>query len=162
MHDSMKKIPLTKNKSALVDDKDYEYLNQWKWFYHYGYARRSQYMGGGAKNRKYKMIHMHRVIMQCPEGLQVDTLDNRRNNLRIVTLSENAKNHKKFSNNTSGHTGISYFKHCDRYMAYIGNRGKLINLGYYKDLNEAIDIRKKAERRLFSNFSREAGGLYPR
>jgi hypothetical protein len=163
----MHEIPLTRTTFALVDDEDFSYINQWKWFNHYGYARRSKYRGGGAKNRKYKVIHMHRLIMQCPEGLQVDhingdTLDNRRNNLRIVTASDNAKNRGGSSNNTSGHTGVSYFKHCNRYMAYIGNKGKIINLGYYKDINEAISVRREAEKIYFGIFARRDGGLYPR
>jgi len=59
----MKEIKLTKGQVALVDDEDFEYLNQWKWFAH---VRRDRYYAARSdwSNRpKSKTISMHRVIL---------------------------------------------------------------------------------------------------
>ena len=85
-------ISLTQGKVVIVDDEDFEWLNQWKWLYNGGYAIRSV---GPYKNRKH--IRMHRLIMDTPDHLEVDhinwdKLDNRRSNLRNVTRSENQRN----------------------------------------------------------------------
>ncbi len=64
----MKEIKLTQGKVALVDDEDYEYLNQWKWnpirsHKNYYAARGGLYFGDQKKT-----ISMHRVIMDTPPG----------------------------------------------------------------------------------------------
>ena len=100
-----KRILLTKNKVAIVDDEDYEWLNQWKWKYHkdnYGY-----------RTVKYnKSIFMHRIINKTPDGLFTDHinregLDNRKCNLRTVTRNQNIFNSKPRKNNTSGYKGVT-------------------------------------------------------
>jgi hypothetical protein len=57
-------IPLTRGKAALVDDADYEYLNQFKWHCNTGYAYRSLLRG----NRGH--IAMHRELMGDPQGME--------------------------------------------------------------------------------------------
>jgi hypothetical protein len=61
----MKKLKLSQGKVALVDDEDYEWLNQWKWFAHKDcntyYAGRSEKINGSRKQ-----IWMHRAIMNTP------------------------------------------------------------------------------------------------
>lgn len=94
----MKIIPLSQRDShkrgltwfTLVDDEDFEYLNQFKWQFTGGYATRY--------NRKEKKgILMHREIMDTPKELVVDHIDrdklnNQKINLRNCTNSDNAKN----------------------------------------------------------------------
>lgn len=112
----MKIILLTQGRSALVDDEDYERLTTLKWQWdkgngerarnnpdHIGYAGRQIRTGppiDGKRQRKKQW--MHRIIMNCPRGLLVDHingngLDNRKENLRIVTVTvnnNNAKSHR--------------------------------------------------------------------
>lgn len=92
----MKEIKLTKGFSTLVDDEDYDYLMQWKWF-----ARKSKnkyYASRSIRiNKKQFMIQMARVIMNTPNGMEPDhynhnTLDNQRSNLLNCTHQENCKN----------------------------------------------------------------------
>src|SRR4051812_32510094 len=106
----MAKIRLAGGHITEVDDADFEWLNQWKWHLSTsGYATRTQYIkGSGRKNQKNIIIRMHRLIMNCPEGLFVDhingnKLNNRRANLRLATQTDNHQNRGKQNNNTSGY-----------------------------------------------------------
>lgn len=74
--------------------------------------------------------------------------DNRIVNLRAVTSSENSKNSKIRSTNTSGITGVSWCKNSNKWMVQISDNKKQINLGRFSDKFEAICARKSAENRL--------------
>lgn len=97
----------------------------------------------------------HRILWvfhygPIPPGMQIDHIDhdrsnNRIENLRLVTHSENQRNLSRFKNNTSGHAGIRWSKEKNKWRTRIHNRNKEIHLGYYNDLDEAIEIRRKAE-----------------
>ena len=87
---------------------------------------------------------------EIPDGLHIDHInhirtDNRIENLRLVTNSENHKN-RKLEKNSSGHTGICWKKANKNWEVYINSNGERIYLGVYKDLNDAILVRKKAEK----------------
>src|ERR1700757_2583296 len=92
----MKTLPLTQGRVALVDDEDYDWLNQWKWSYsNHGYARRGERLFSGS----YKTVHilMHRAIMHAPDGVEVDhinhdSLDNQKVNLRLASHKQNSHN----------------------------------------------------------------------
>lgn len=139
-----KKIKLTQGKYAIVDNDDFDKLNQWKWWVDYrGYAVRDV---GGRKNKK--RILMHRLINNTPKGLSTDhinrnKLDNRRKNLRTVNQSQNLFNTGLPKNNTSGYKGIQWYK--NRWVARIKVGYKSIYLGRYIKLQHAIKARKEAE-----------------
>lgn len=148
----MKKIKLNKisnqsgiNRYALVDDRDFLFLNQWNWTFRDGYAFRIV-----QKNNISKGIFMHRLINQTPDGLETDhinrnRLDNRRSNLRSVTHRQNNLNRGIASNNTSGKVGVSWSLTKRKWRAYITTNAKQIFLGYFDDINKAISARTKAE-----------------
>ena len=88
----MKEIILSKGDKTIVDDSDYEYLSQWKWYLSKGYA---------ISNDKRKK--MHRLVMNAKDREIVDHIDgnrlnNTRSNLRIVDKSGNAHNQQKRNN----------------------------------------------------------------
>ena len=104
--------------------------NQW-------YAHRSEWMGA-----KYKTVLMHRVIMDAPKGMDVDHingngLDNRKENLRICTRSQNLHNSKKPSTNTSGYKGVIWNKQCRKWQAKIHTSGKTRHLGLFVGILDA-------------------------
>ena len=75
----MKKIKLTQGKYALVDDRDFDYLNQWKWYARDGYSgfyavRRVQKKQGEI-DEKSSHIRMHNLILKPKEGLEVDHIN---------------------------------------------------------------------------------------
>lgn len=141
--DAMKEIKLTLGQIALVDDEDFEYLNQWKWCAHLVYGslyyavRRLHGVEVGLGNNRI-MVRMHRVIMNPPPGLVIDHinhngLDNRRVNLRICTRRENHQNmvHK----NRTGFVGV--YKNYNKYYSLIRIKGKRYNLGSFNTPEEA-------------------------
>jgi hypothetical protein len=83
-----------------------------------------------------KKVHLHLRILNPPEGFQVDhmnrdKLDNRRENIRIVTPSENSRNCKLRADNSSGHTGVCYEKSACRWIAHWRNEdGKRVKRSF--------------------------------
>ena len=94
---------------------------------------------------------LHRYILNPPNGMTIDhinrnPLDNRKCNLRICTQFINNQNQ---SHNTSGKVGVSYCKKDYKYKAYIKVNGKQINLGYYKNFDDAVKARIEGEKKYF-------------
>jgi AP2 domain. len=96
----MKEVPLTRNKTALIDDDMYAYLTQWKWLYleprpgGSGYAARAVYH---PITKRQKFIMMQNIVLPPPEGLRIDHIDldslnNQKDNLRICTRRDNSRN----------------------------------------------------------------------
>lgn len=140
----MKKIKLTQGKYVIVDNLDFEYLNQWKWYFSSsGYAMRKPYIrGSGHKHQKGESIQMHRLITNAPKEMWVDhinhdKLDNQKLNLRVVTPKQNAANSKLPITNKSGFKGVSWHSQTKKWIAWIRNNNKNIYLGTYKIKKEA-------------------------
>lgn len=154
----MKKIPLTQGKVALVDDCDYEYLSQWKW---YADKRRNTFSAtrNTYKDGKRTTIRMHRIItgkMGFQKQNQVDHinrngLDNRRHNLREVSNKQNSENQGVRKNNTSGYKGVGWHKSTQKWRAYIKHDGQNIHLGLFDNIKDAIKARKEAEQNYFTH-----------
>lgn len=102
------------------------------------------------------IIYMHRLILNATDKKIVidhkchDTLDNRKEYLRITDCHHNTMNELVAKNNTSGTTGVSYENGLWR--AYISYKGKTIHLGGYKNKDDAIEARKKGEDKYFGEF----------
>ena len=146
----MKQIKLTKGRVALVDDRDFSWLNQWKWCISNGYAARSIYMGGGRKNPKNKVIYIHRLVNKTLDGFETDhinrnKLDNRRCNLRTADRSLNTRNHPLRISSKSGYKGIDFYKRVKKWRVRISINKKTISLGYFGNIKDAVKARKQGE-----------------
>jgi hypothetical protein len=149
----MKKIPLTQGQFAIVDDEDFEYLSQFKW-----YAQKSRKAGMyyakrhiTMKNSRRAHLPMQNVIMNVPIGVPVDHIDhdglnNTRENLRVCTSAENIANRSKQCNNTSGYKGVYPMgrKWAAKAVKY---------LGAFKTLEEAARAYDRAARQLYGEFA---------
>ena len=98
---------------------------------------------------KRKIKYLHSMIMGTYGGFHTDhingnTLDNRRENLRVCSHAENSHNRCKPKSITSGFKGVTWHKHAKSWMAYITHEGKKRYLGYYKIKEEAARVRDKA------------------
>jgi hypothetical protein len=135
----MKRLPLTKGKFAVVDDEDYDWLNQWKW----SYTRANSGTSGGyairsvTKNGKGKIILMHRFILNAPPHLQVDHADgdglnNRRSNIRLATASQQMANRNR-PKNSRPFRGVRWVEEKKRWRAEITANSKVRHIGYFDD-----------------------------
>jgi hypothetical protein len=157
---NMKKIDISTTKYpntfAIVDDEDFEYLNQFRWHCSQGYAYRRFYY----KNKKSKIIGMHRFIMKAPKDKLVDhinmnPLDNRKSNLRICGKRENSINGKIKSNNTSGYKGVhKNTKSKTKWRVNLKHNGKQICVGYFNDKIEAAKAYNKKALELYGEYAR--------
>jgi hypothetical protein len=82
--------------------------------------------------------------------------DNRLENLREATPSQNSMNAREGSNSSTGIRGVSVDRRSGKYLARIRANGKNVNLGYYADVTDARDAREKAEIKFFGEFRRVA------
>lgn len=78
--------------------------------------------------------------------------DNRKSELRATNFSNNTANSGLMSNNTSGHTGVSFRETSQTWRARIWKNKKTYCLGDFKTKEEAIQARINAEKELFGDF----------
>jgi len=83
-----------------------------------------------------------------------DTLDNRRNNLRVTNMSGNAKNARIRDDNTSGHKGVRLHVPNGKWMARIQFNGKRISLGYFVNKDDAGRAYRDAAKEYHGEFAR--------
>jgi HNH endonuclease/AP2 domain len=143
----MKIIKLTQGQVALVDDEDYEKLSAFKWHAYFDPDIKSFYSKRNSLtvNGKRHSIIMHREIIHAVAGESVDhinhdTLDNRRENLRICSNVQNFSNRKMRSDNTSGFKGVSWEKKSRKWKAQLRVNKKIIYSGYFNTAIEAAEV----------------------
>lgn len=156
----MKIIFLNQNKIALVDDEDYEYLNQWKWSAYLDHNKWYAIRTIKLENNKQKQIKMHRLIMQAKENQEIDHedgdgLNNQKYNLRIATHQQNLFNRGKNKNNTSGFKGVRLDKRVKLrpWQAIIKINYKWKHLGMYETAEEAAMAYDQAAKELHGEFA---------
>jgi len=123
------KVRLSNGEITLIDASDAEIIDSYWWTRSGGYA----VVSGGSG------ICMHRLIMNAPEGTEIDhrngnKLDNRRQNLRLVPASVNNLNRRPRKDNSSGYPGVCWDKREKRWRA---RGGRNIHLGYFDSPAEA-------------------------
>lgn len=137
----MKEIKLTRGKIALVDDSDFDRVNKLKWYaakdHHYDrwYARRSKMINGQSI-----FVVMHRFILEVSDGtkhvdhINGEGLDNRRENLRLCSNSQNQGNQCDVRG-ASKFKGVALTSGGGKWLAQITINGKRTYLGSF-DLEE--------------------------
>lgn len=147
----MREIELTQGQVALVDDEDYDWLNQWKWCAHKDHSGNFYAVRNSTrKNGKRFIIRMHRQILKLEQEdshqtdhIDHNTLNNRQDNLRICTCRQNQMNQKIRSNTTSKFKGVSWHKASKKWQAGMSIKGKTRNLGCWdteEDAARAYDL----------------------
>jgi len=131
---------------AKIDLEDIEKIKDKKWsLWAHNYVRSGKTI-------------LHRFLLDAPPDLQVDHIDhnplnNCKSNLRLCTCGENQRYKFKQNNNTSGYPGVTWHKEKNKWLVRISLNGKQHNIGYFKNFNDAVIARKKAEEEYHGCFS---------
>ena len=144
----MKEIVLTKGKVALVDNDDFEMVSKKKWRFierkdGTGYASRTE----GKVGERFEWYMHWEIIGKPSNGLVVDhinrnKLDNRKENLRVITHRENLRNtDRAFSG--------AYRTKGKKYFSMIGSKGKYIYLGTFDSKEDATKKYREAEKNIY-------------
>lgn len=147
-------IPLSQGKVALVDADDMPSLSAFSWHWNAGYAARHVRVDG-----RVKKIYMHREILSAPPDQEVDHinsngLDNRRENLRWCTHSQNMANGRFGNSGRSRFRGVSLDVRCGKWRATLYVDRKQRWLGYHVRELDAAAAYNVAALAAFGEFAR--------
>lgn len=122
------------DKTYLIDAEDYPKVSKYKWV-------TNNNLYAVSTNKK---IYLHRLIADAKPGQQVDhininVLDNRKQNLRICSNSLNSSNRKPY--NELGIKGVEYHRTKGLYSAYFRVNYKQYHSPCYKTIKEAAFAR---------------------
>lgn len=157
----MKEIKLSQQQITLVDDEDYEYLNQWIWCSYFSPITKTFYAMRNSKTNKYGKrinIYMSREIMNTPEKLHCDhidhdTLNNQKYNLRNCEFKDNMKNKRLYKNSTTLYKGVIFDKESQKYRSRIGLNGKKIHIGRFDSIIDAAMAYDKKAIEIYGEFA---------
>lgn len=155
----MKEIKLSKEGKkykglyvALVDDEDFERVNQFRWSVVIGenntYAVRNISTDEG-KGKQY--LHSFILDIKTSYDNQIDHFDHRglncqKNNMRACTVIQNQRNQRPHKKGTSIYKGVSWYKPYNKWKAKIINNKVDVFLGYFHDeidAAKAYDLKAK-------------------
>ena len=136
-----------------IDSDDYDAIRELTHCGFYPYQSKSHSYPYAQTTVNGKTTDVHRLIIKdakVVDHINHDGLDNRRKNLRGCTHSQNNMNRLE-KNSKSGKIGVDQTKWGWR--ARIKVDGNERHLGYFKDLQDAIRVRKDAEKKYFGEYS---------
>ncbi len=144
-------IKLPCGRKVIIDSTDHDWISKFVWHFSNGYAIANGKMTNGVREKR---IKMHRMILGCRDGEIADhingnTLDNRRENLRICDHTGNSRNGKR-TGNKYGYPGV--MKDTHNFYAQI-RAPKRINIGPFKTAKEAGDAYLEASKKYHGEFS---------
>ena len=154
---SMNKIYLVgrkgKGKYTLVDYEDYMRLKKYHWHISINTSGIT-YVSRTTKDNK--KIYLHREILNPPDNYLIDHinmngLDNRKENLRLATKQQNLVNSPKQRNNTSGYKGV--YKCGYHWKAILGLNKQNIYLGCSKSKEEVARVYNLAASKQHKEFA---------
>lgn len=144
----MKTATITASNGAVatIDAADFDYLSQFRWHQDgYGYFMRRVVKDNGLTTT----VRLHREIMNAPTGQYVDhinrdVLDNRRSNLRLCTPAQNQWNVGRRRTNTSGVSGVYFYKPLQKWGVKFKVNEEDKFFGYHDTFEDAVAVRNEA------------------
>lgn len=121
------------------DKEDFEKVSQYTWYL----SNRGAIETHNHKNN-YKLLKLHRLMKNIVNPKEIidhinhNTLDNRKENLRVCDSRENSYNQTiTRSNNTSGYKGVTWDKTLKKWIAYIHVNYKKLHIGCFENKEDA-------------------------
>jgi hypothetical protein len=161
--ETVRHIPLTQGKYAIIDAADFERVAQFNWC-----ASVSGNRVYARCNIEGRSVFLHRFLTNAPKGMVVDHIDHdglndRQSNLRICTFQENLHNSRPHGK-SSRFKGVCWDKAGRRWVVYICHNRRSRFVGHFTDEIEAARAYDRKAYELFGeyaylNFPEEIGGL---
>jgi hypothetical protein len=162
----MKTIPLSKGKVAIVDDDMYNHIVSSNWKFYFADQGKSNNHRGYAK-RAIDDARLHRLVLRfhgvhIPHGMDVDhkngdPLDNRFENLQLLSRRENLLKKKRNYVNETGYRGVIVRRDRGssgtRYRAYVNHEGKTHWVGSYATAEEAARAHDELAKQLHGKYA---------
>jgi hypothetical protein len=128
----------------MVDDEDFEYLNQFYW-----QVDKYKTVRGSNLGKNSSRILLHRLLLNAPDNLEVDHIDgnrlnNQKSNLRLANSSQNKCNRGARKDNTSGYKGVSWHKQRNKWTARIKSLTIYKHLGLFDSKEDAAKAYNQA------------------
>lgn len=123
-------VPLTRGKEAIIDACEVYLVGDVNWFAQIDRTTNNFYASRNVRKENGRgSLLMHRLILGLTDPavfadhINLNTLDNRRSNLRSCTPAESARNQGLRKDNTTGFKGVHFDKINRNYMTYVTIRG---------------------------------------
>lgn len=156
-------VKVGKRHLAIIDAEDLPVVSQYLWYPRiakggirvYAYTQLRRYEGGKLIVTN---IHLHRLILNPPPGMDVDHKDRDglnccKSNLRIATRSQNNANRVLKGSHKTGYVGVVAMEHRSAFRGVVWCNNKQYNCGDYNDPISAARARDKKARELFGEFA---------
>lgn len=145
------------DSEVFIDECDVELFKKYIWHIHGG--KNTDYLRGYIPlKRKDGLKYFHRLVLDTPRDREVDHingngLDNRRNNLRICTRSQNNANRKVVQSKTSSFKGVHFEACTKKWRAEITCNNVHYRLGRFLNQDDALKAYKNKALELFGEYA---------
>jgi len=138
-----------------IDEQDENIVKSRRWCVHLPKKGKYKYVVNVQPKKSPSMVYLHREISgalpgQLVDHINGDTLDNRRQNLRITTQRQNQANQRRVRGAVP-YKGVTFEK--GKYRARIRRNGKKICLGFHETPEKAAEAYAKSALEVFGEFA---------
>ncbi len=166
---NVRKIPFAQifdNEGGQLSDVDRDLLDSLGWGICESRGNTAYFSHRSSVSKK---TFMHRMVMarvigrpleraEFVDHINGNTLDNRRENLRVCSNAENLRNRRKPpSDNKSGVMGVMFCKQTGKWAAELRLARKKIWLGRHVNFDDAVRVRREAEQKYWGEFAPKWG-----